>query len=216
MKQVILIAVVCAFVAAPTLADMTVVVANNPGGANNGGPFTATVTGDPIGGYATGASFRTFCLETGITYNPGQMYYGTVDSGAISGGGGAVGGSDPISAQTAWLYNNYLDGTLVYLSGYTESDRGSAVQEAIWRLEDETSHSTPSNVVTLALNLINQANTAVTSGYTNTNVMALNLWSNANHTGDAQSMLVRVPVPAAALLGMLGLSAAGLRLRRRV
>jgi len=212
VKRAILAVVIASMVAVPAVADMTVNVANVPGGYNNGGPFTATVNGSAaIGIYAPGSSFYTFCLEGGITYSPGTTYLATVDAGAISGGGGL--NPDPISDQSAWLYNNFLDGTLTYLDGYTALQERSAVQEAIWRFEDEASHTT---VETLALDLMAQANAAVTGGYTNTNIMAMNLWSGSAYTGtDIQSMMVRVPVPGAVLLGVLGLGVASARLRRR-
>jgi len=211
----ILSLIVLAISAAPAVADMTVNVTNEPGGYNNGGPFTATVKGSAaIGIYAPGSSFYTFCLEGGITYSPGTTYLATVDAGAISGGGGL--NPDPISDQSAWLYNNFLDGTLTYLDGYTPLEERSAVQEAIWRFEDEASHSSPANVALLAVDLIGKANAAVTGGYTNTNIMAMNLWAGSAYTGtDIQSMMVRVPVPGAVLLGVLGLGVASARLRRR-
>ncbi len=196
---------------------MTVYVANSPGGSNGGGPFTAHVNGsETIGIYAPGSSFYTFCLETDIHFSPGTTYLATVDAGAISGGGGP--NPDPISHQSAWLYNNFLDGTLTYLSGsqYSDSEKMSAVQEAIWRFENETNHSSPTDVATLALNLMGKANTAVDGGYVNSNIMAMNLWGGTAYTGtDIQSMMVRVPVPGAVLLGVLGMGVAGLRLRRR-
>jgi hypothetical protein len=214
MKRAILIAAVCAFVAVPALADMSVIVANSPGGANNGGPFTATVqAGDSIGENAPGASFSTFCLEHVITFTPGNLYYVTVDADAMTGGGGP--NPDPVSDETAWLYTNYLDGTLSYLAGsYTDYEKRSAVQEAIWRIEQEGTLSNPVNVAVLAADLVLQAGAAVGT-WSNTNIMAMNLWANEDHTGDAQSMLVRVPVPAAVWLGLLGLGAAGAKLRRR-
>lgn len=47
-------------------------------------------------------------------------------------------------------------------------------------------------------------------------IRIMNLWENADHTGNAQDQLVRVPVPGAILLGVLGLGVASLKLRKFV
>jgi hypothetical protein len=192
MKKGILIGVICAFVAAPALADMTITVANGVG-HTAGGEFIVTVTGDPIGIYGHNATFSTFCVETQESLSFGPTYYVTLSHNAIQGGVGPAG--DPLDAQSARIYNYWLD-TLAHTAGNADD-----VQNALWSQEGEGgSH-----------NYLNDLATGSTAG-----VMVMNLWTNRDHTGYAQDLLVRVPVPGAVLLGFLGLGVAGLRLRRFV
>jgi hypothetical protein len=85
-----------------------------------------------------GAGFGTFCLEYSEHFNPGTTYAYTKASSATLGSGGAVGGEDPISNGTAWLYYQFATGSL---AGYNYTDKSSALalQLAFWFLEDEVS-----------------------------------------------------------------------------
>ena len=91
-------------------------------------------------GFATGA-LQTFCLEFGESFSPGASYTYTIGSAATLGGGGAIGGSDPISAGTAWLYSQFATGALTgynYGLGAGRTSSNNALQLAFWFLEDET------------------------------------------------------------------------------
>lgn len=80
-------------------------------------------------------TFQTFCLELNEYADTNPMHY-TVNSSAVAGG---VGGPkpDPISVGTAWLYKQFVSGTLTgYFSG-TRSVQAGLLQNAIWMLEDE-------------------------------------------------------------------------------
>ncbi|MBL9199102.1 MAG: hypothetical protein JNL39_01295 [Opitutaceae bacterium] len=91
-------------------------------------------------GFALGA-LQTFCLEFGEHFSPGSTYNYTVGNAATLGSGGAVNGSDPVSAGTAWLYSQFATGTLAgydYALGAGRAASNSALQLAFWFLEDET------------------------------------------------------------------------------
>ena len=101
-------------------------------GLNNAGYTAASSdigTPDP--------SFQTFCLEAG-EYTTNPLYF-VIGSAAVKGG---TGSSDPLSQGTAWLYSQFVAGTL---SGYDYDASAVArlasarqLQEAIWYLEGES------------------------------------------------------------------------------
>ena len=204
----------CLFGTVPARADMWVNVQHDfdgQYGTTNGGEFLITVLQDPIGIYAKEAQFTTFCLETDEFVSQNQNYYVTIGTSAWQGGSGGP-EPDPLSPQSAYLYSLWLDG------GIRHSDTAAdALQKAIWYLEQET----------LGENnwLVGIAQDAVSLGgsndswynrwgYTIGDIRVMSLWANPDHTGNQQDMLVRVPAPAAVLLGLLGLGVAGWKLRR--
>lgn len=209
--SIIIVCLLCVFVSVPVMADMRVKLEKGQYGNTGGGEFLITVLDDPIGIYdkTFNPQFVTFCLETNeyVSYN--AQYNATISTGALRGGSGGSGGwdPDPLSPQSAYLYSLWIDGGITHNDG-TAND----LQNAIWYIEGET---TSSNY------LVIQANSAVASGgsWFNTwgadcigDIRVMNLW---NLDGSyAQDQFVRVPVPGAVLLGMLGLSVAGVKLRR--
>jgi len=137
----------------------------------------------------------------------------TISTGAFEGGSGGSPGTnpDPLSPQSAYLYSLWLDNLIDHNTG-----NANDIQEAIWYFEGESSTSN---------NLVNQADAALatdgsgswyeTWGNTIGDIRVMNLWTDVSCTdGFAQDQFVRVPVPGAVLLGLLGLSAAGLKLRK--
>jgi len=205
----IAVCLLCLFAAAPALADMRILLQDGTYGNTGGGEFLITVLDDPIGIYPKAGQFVTFCLETNeyVSYN--TQYNVTISTGALQGGSGGSGGwnPDPLLPQSAYLYSLWIDNLIGHSDGNADD-----LQKAIWFFEGEN----------LGVNnyLVNQADLAVAPGgswnadWGNTigNIRVMNLW---NLDGSyAQDQFVRVPVPGAVLLGMLGLSAAGLKLRR--
>jgi len=213
MKKVVLIIVLCALYTAPALADMYISVADGQWGTTNGGEFLITVVEGPIGIYDPTDQFKTFCIETDEFLNYGGKYYVTIDTVAWQGG---TGGNepDPLSPQSAYLYSLWLNGTDGVNTIVYNDDTANAIQKAIWYFEEE--------IVGLPTedydDFVTLANIAVADGdiWGNTigNIRVMNLWNNVNHTGNAQDLLVRVPVPGAILLGILGLGVAGIKLRK--
>ena len=164
----------------------------------------------------TTGSFQSFCIEqTEHVTIPGNYYF-TLDTCAVQGGAGG-GSPDPLGYATAWLYTQFATGVLSgYNYGAERTTSAAALQNAIWYLEDEIAPvSGQANTWVIA------ANAAVSSGdWGNTigDVRILNLYKydSEGNKVDCQSQLYLVPVPGAVLLGMLGLGAAGMKLRRAV
>jgi len=211
-------------------------VADN--GANNGQ------------GWPGRSLFQTFCLELNegvVTHNqhnadvevagPHAVYQWSLDSQAVGGGrfgNGGGGPGDPISAQTAYLYSNFWNATLVgynYVFGAGRLASARDLQLAIWYFEDElnSSDGTPNGLKpSLALltpganAFITAANLAVSSGawsgIANVRVLNLTTFNAQGQIVQVQSVLVLVPLPPAAWLGlglMTAMGAVGLIRRRK-
>jgi hypothetical protein len=155
------------------------------GGRNGGGEFIVTqlVPGGEV--------LKTFCLEKNEFIGLPGTYYVSVDVDVIGGGGGP--NPDPLDNRTKWLYywyvNNLLD-TIVVGSGgddtfkYESAYSANELQEAIWNIEQESS-----TINGLAAVLKSAANAAGAWDANLGTVYALNLWQNANLTGEKQSQL---------------------------
>jgi hypothetical protein len=208
-------------------------------GGTGGGEFHATVIGLPLADVGPiNSTWETFCLEENETVGSGtHNYFGVVNTAAVKGGdnpsmGSVAGGNpiygdplgqqsvgDPLDARTAYLFTKFSQGTLLNydFAGPTAARKAdaAALQDAIWKIEQEITKTLTGQ----ALAWYNEATTAVASGAWQGigDVRVLNLYTGytANTvSGAAQDVLVMVPVPAAVLLGFLGLGAAGIKLRR--
>ena len=219
--------------------------------AGGGGEFRATLVGvansveqaagvkvsnpsAPVGATV----YQTFCMETNEFFTPDATYYVRVNTAAVNGGSGGSlptgdpisgGPGDPLDPRTAYLFTRFSDGTLAslgynYTLGSGRSTTASALQQAIWYIEQEISGPLSG----LALTFYNTANTAV-NGPSPTwaglgNVRVLNVYSDSNLTQRNQDQLVLiqpsgappvVPLPAAVWSGGLILVAlVGKQVRR--
>jgi len=211
--------------------------------SGNGGEFTLSSDGGPgllldLSGYAaetknqTGSttipSFQTFCVErTEYIESPMEIWVSTTSTTSSVDGSGshAIYGSaaplgDDLDPMTAYLYTEFATGTLAGLgydyTGTTRAVSAGALQNVIWGIEGEFGVWTPA--AGLETDFYNAAFAAVNASWTGIGgVRILNSWV-PGHRGEGgyekQDQLYLVPVPAAVLLGMLGLSVAGVKLRK--
>lgn len=183
-------------------------------------------------GVGGGSIFQTFCLESNESISTGTtLNWSTLGTAATNGGySGAVGGSDALDARTAYLYHQFVTGSL---SGYTYSQgngrvaSATSLQLAIWQIEGEIQPG----ALTTAYSGNAQAQAWVAAA---TAAVASGSWSGlgnvrvinpVNANGDSQqSVLVEtttvvtpVPLPPAALLGigLMGALCGAGALRRR-
>lgn len=200
-------------------ANPTIILYPGDYQSGDGGEFTAIVKSYGIPGYAVDSTFQSFCLEKNEGFRFNTLYYVVVNDKAVPGGAGGP-SPDPLDPRTAWLYNEFADCTL---DGYDFDDTGigrlasaSALQEAIWYLEEEI----PSiQAGSLTDHFVQLANTS--SWYLNNyigNIRLLNLYENADLTGYAQDQIVKiaaVPAPGAISLLSIGIAFTGW-IRRKV
>jgi hypothetical protein len=206
-----------------------------PSGGCNGGPFTVNVLG---GSLTEKTGFMTFCVESSIDFYPGTPYYATIDPYAAAGWSTNTGTiTNPLSPGAAYIYEQYRANKL---TGYSNTD----ISRAIWHeMGTDVSivnnyDSYGYYVDPVGYNaLVAAADTYASSGGGIGNVRVLNLWSltaTGTHLDqgetvttwiatDAQSQLILdpsappsaiVPAPAAISLGMIGLAALGVYMRR--
>jgi hypothetical protein len=185
-------------------------------------------------------SFQTFCVETGeFIYEPMHIKVSETfvngNPGSHAWQGGVLSVGDDLNSDTAYYYTQFATGTLsgyAYsetVGGLNRSQTAGALQRLIWNIEGEGGALTAAStwygitLTTAQANLIASWQTAyTTSGWTGIgNVRVLQTYQNYNPTtgdysGLKQDQLYLVPVPGAVLLGMLGLGAAGMKLRKFV
>jgi len=242
MRKLIFITIMCAFITVPAMAEITVgtIDINRYSGyykaGFGGGEFTIynyTSTGffnnDAYSGLTSNVgstpSFQSFCMEKTETVSIPGTYGAEVSmtdideiggTGVTGPGSHAIKGSktwgDNLDDRTAYLYTKFAQGTLTgYNYGAGRDNSAKLLQEAIWYIEEEA--GTAANIFSVL------ADTAVGSGGEWENmgigdVRVLNLYTTSSLRTEYQSQLYLVPVPAAVLLGMLGLGVAGIKLRK--
>jgi hypothetical protein len=176
-------------------------------------------------------SFQTFCLEdTEPLDQPMDIVVSTTfineaDGSYAGPGSHAVLGSKPfgdnLDPRTAYLYTQFATGVLSsydYNPAAGRSASADALQQAIWYIEEESLGSYTGQSKTWVDEAQANINSGAWSGIGN--VRVLNGWvpGYVGATGNVdyrlQDTLYLVPVPAAVLLGVLGLGVAGWKLRK--
>jgi len=184
-------------------------------GTTNGGEFLATpidfsFTPVRLNSAASGA-FETFCLEVSENVAFGGTYWVELNTAAVQGGAGG-GNPDPLDPLTAYLYRQFISGTLAGYD-YALDDGGTAraasadaLQRVIWYIEQETAMSwTPGDG---SKSDLFYQDALANAGPDIGEVRVLNLYNDAQGTSFAQDQLVLIPEPASLLLLALGAAAA--------
>lgn len=202
----------------------------------NGGEFTMDSSSSALSGIVNTAthsginnhSWQSFCVERNEHVNPPHTYYCDVNTfstgGGVSGQDGSDGfnggASDSLDSRTAYLYYNFRKGSLDtmydYSPGSGRGDDALALQQAIWYIEGEVT-----SISGKAVDFYNEAVEAteigslygggLTDGVAKWvglgNVRIINMWGDVARTQYQQDQLALiVPVPGAALLGVVGFS----------
>lgn len=150
-------------------------------------------------GYADGSPLITFCIEWNEGLIGENNFTAAINSGAVNGGYDGT-GYDALDTESAWLYNEYLNGNTFGIADVNR--RAAVVQEAIWKFEGELNpswslYAETSGVMLSAIN-------AVANGWVNTNIRVLNIyWSNGQN---GQDVLARIPEPVSVLSFLTGLA----------
>jgi hypothetical protein len=147
-------------------------------------------------------SFQSFCLEHNENVSIGGTYRFEVNTGTVLGGvGGSVNGFDPLSPMTAWLYQSFVEGTLVgYDYGAGRGASARALQNAIWYIEDEVPNLTLG--AAFHLQAVNANPTSIGK------VRVLNLFQGESHRQD--QIFMQAPEPTTIVLLVTAMAFIGL------
>jgi hypothetical protein len=191
-----------------------------------GGEFTAYTLPDTfLGNYAPVAQayggFETFCMETGVEFSPGTLYYYTLGDVTQPTPGNAQQGSGlALSQGAAYLYYQFgkgLLGDFDYAPGSGRQADDNLLQAAIWAFQGGQSYGgypTPITSNKFYIDALNALGTNVVNAYTGSSVAVLQVWENPDDTGAAQNQLVLVP-DGGLTVSLLGGALIGLQLLRR-
>lgn len=214
MKKVVLACLTAGLFSSLTASAATVKFHDGPG-TTGGGEFYADLGADNVGPLTASngakADYISFCLEKSETLAFNTVYHYEVAQKTTS--------NDFISRATAWLYLQFLSGTLAGYNG--TSTAANNLQNAIWFLEDEGGQNNAYAQLAMANaahDIGTDAKTQANNGYYGVGVMQL--WSNPNRTGARQDQLIRINVPDGGTtlvflgMAMTGLAAASRRSRK--
>lgn len=201
--------------------------AYGPYQAGQGGEFTLLASDNlkwVLGSYSDSAknfgvsgTFQSFCLERNEYIYANQIHNATMSLYAANGGqGGATDNKDNISIGTAWLYSQFVKGSL---TGYTYGDSGrkasaALLQNTFWWLEGEGHDGGNTNIFGQAVIAeYSGAAGAMADSRGDFGIKVLNLTQGG---GARQDVLVATPIPAPILLLGAGLAGiVGLRKRTK-
>lgn len=198
-------------------------------GISGDGVVSGNYWADPVGGFesildnyvagqskdAASTRFWTFCLEYNEHFSANTTYDVELNNGAKAGGAGGniVDGKDIISVGTAYLYENFAQGTLG--SFIYDNASAAALQDMIWYLEGEKTLSSYGDTFTGLLTGLFGSLDNAKADYTGTAVGVMNLTQNGYNRQD-QLVFHGSSVPdGGATLALLGLGLTGLAVFKR-
>ena len=199
LKKLILTCLLAAAMAAPSAFAVSTVMLSDGPGNTGGGEFNATTSAN--------GNFATFCLEYSEHIQMGVLYYYQISTATTA-------NNDPISLATAWLYNQFLNGTLANYDRSTpalHTESANLLQRAIWFLEDEAGGDGYGGstyvLAALAATGVNGKTTDANGAY---GVQVMNMYQNydantGRFSGAKQDQIIRVP-DGGTTLALLGMS----------
>ena len=212
-------------------ADMTVIVADSystahtiPGGndgwGTHGGEFLTKPSGftftpdrlpsDKADLVREIEQFETFCMERNEFFSFSTVFHVEINTYAAGGGLGGQdsSGIDYIDPKTAWLYQEFIDGTLAgydYGMGPARIESANALQNALWFIEGEFPGAGYNDLTGREKEFYDAAITANPQDIGSVKVM--NLYAINSPRTEKQSHLVSIvtaPAPTAAVLVVIG------------
>jgi len=230
------ILVVCAFAGAPAVADVLGCVDLKETGTDPALVMTITSSGYNGGAYvgiykiniaAPGygmlvGDLDSFCIDLWDKSTPDYHEYQVLPLDEAPDPGAGPMGSTRASYLAELLNKEWV-------AGLTSTER-AALQAAVWEVVDEgrggdvpapsafdvTDGTFRVSGDTAVIEMANDMLDSITDGASFASYLALSDDTLSGVLGQWQDYVVRVPLPAAVLLGMLGLGAAGLKLRKFV
>jgi len=163
-------------------------------GTLGGGAFLVDNTSN-----GPGVDFTTFCLQMTQHIDYSSLFR----VGGITNFADDVGGNDPLSTATAWIFSSFRAGLL---PGYSPDE----IQGAIWTLEDEWTRNVGNSAA-----LVTLAQSRVAAGWVNDGVGVLNLFYTDGRMAQDQLTYTKVaalpppppdPTPEPGPLLLIGLA----------
>jgi len=176
------------------------------------GVYNLDISATDPGDMVTDGDYESFCIDVWDYAGTGYDYKDVVLEDAPDYFSGGMGSGK--AGKIAYLLDSYWNDS--YLTGVNANKNAAALQLAIWEIVAE-------GEATYGLEI---GSFRATDYGTNDARTLADTWLSSLGTGNVgnyialtsstkQDYVVRVPVPGAVLLGMLGLGYAGVRLRRK-